>query len=163
MGDTMKEIYYDRQAAVDYAKRWALGRNPDYYDFEELGGDCTNFISQCIYAGCGVMNYTPDIGWYYNSPADRAAAWTSVVHLYRFLVNNKDAGAYGEAVPLKSARIGDIVQLATGGIFHHSLMITGFRGLMPLVCAHTYDALDRPLGEYFFDEIRFLHISGARQ
>ena len=26
---------YDRQAAVDYAHRWAYHRNPDYYDFDE--------------------------------------------------------------------------------------------------------------------------------
>ena len=38
---------YDRQAAVDYAHRWAYHRNPDFYNFDELGGDCTNFASQC--------------------------------------------------------------------------------------------------------------------
>ena len=41
---------YDRQAAVDYAHRWAYHRNPDFYNFDELGGDCTNFASQCLYA-----------------------------------------------------------------------------------------------------------------
>ena len=49
---------YDRNNAVEYAKRWALSRNPRYYDFHGIGGDCTNFASQCIYAGAGVMNYT---------------------------------------------------------------------------------------------------------
>ena len=39
---------YDRQKAVDYALTWALDRNPKFYDFSSLGGDCTNFISQCI-------------------------------------------------------------------------------------------------------------------
>ncbi|MBP3352092.1 MAG: amidase domain-containing protein [Lachnospiraceae bacterium] len=53
----MREITYNRTAAVYYARKWALGRNPAYYDFEEVGGDCTNFASQCIYAGAGVMNY----------------------------------------------------------------------------------------------------------
>ncbi len=38
----MKEIGYNRQAAVDYAQKWAYGRNPNYLDFEEIGGDCTN-------------------------------------------------------------------------------------------------------------------------
>ena len=28
---------YDRQAAVRYAHRWAYGRNPRFYDYEELG------------------------------------------------------------------------------------------------------------------------------
>ena len=69
---------YRRLRAVLYARRWALGRNPAYYDYSDLGGDCTNFVSQCVYAGCGVMNYTPDFGWYYRTPEDRAPAWTSV-------------------------------------------------------------------------------------
>ena len=41
----MREIPYNRTAAVNYARKWALGRNPAYYDFEEIGGDCTNFAS----------------------------------------------------------------------------------------------------------------------
>ncbi|HOA54831.1 MAG TPA: amidase domain-containing protein, partial [Clostridiales bacterium] len=56
---------YDRDKAVRYAHRWAYERNPAYYDFEKLGGDCTNFASQCIYAGSGIMNHTPVYGWYY--------------------------------------------------------------------------------------------------
>ena len=55
----MEELTYDRAKAVAYAERWALSRNPRYYDFEDIGGDCTNFASQCIYAGAGVMNWTP--------------------------------------------------------------------------------------------------------
>ena len=40
---------YDRDRAVQYAHKWALGRNPAYYDFEKLGGDCTNFASRSAY------------------------------------------------------------------------------------------------------------------
>lgn len=42
---------YKRNLAVAYAKKWALSRNPKYYNFDPVGGDCTNFISQCLYAG----------------------------------------------------------------------------------------------------------------
>ena len=55
---------YDRRSAAAYAQRWAYFRNPDFLDFSDLGGDCTNFASQCIYAGSGVMNFTPTYGWY---------------------------------------------------------------------------------------------------
>lgn len=57
---------YDRTAAVEYAHNWAYLRNPAYGKFDEMGGDCTNFVSQCLYAGCGVMNEQPDTGWYYH-------------------------------------------------------------------------------------------------
>ena len=53
----LERIPYDRRAAVAYAHQWAYGRNPDFYDYEEIGGDCTNFASQCLYAGTGVMNF----------------------------------------------------------------------------------------------------------
>ena len=48
---------YNRQKVYEYAKKWAYGRNPKYYNFDPVGGDCTNFVSQCIYSGCGQMNY----------------------------------------------------------------------------------------------------------
>ena len=83
----MREIPYNRIAAVAYARRWALDRNPAFYDFENIGGDCTNFASQCIYAGAGIMNFTPVMGWYYNSPSDRTASWSGVEYLYNFLAS----------------------------------------------------------------------------
>ena len=58
------DIPYNRTAAVEYANRWAYFRNPEFYDFSAIGGDCTNFVSQCLYAGCGVMNYARENGWF---------------------------------------------------------------------------------------------------
>lgn len=158
----MIEIPYNREAAVAYARKWALDRNPAYYDFENIGGDCTNFASQCIYAGAKVMNYTPDLGWYYRSSYDRAAAWTGVEYLYNFLVNNKSVGPYAHVVSQSEAKPGDIVQLGTAnGDFYHSPVIIAVRPMI-LVAAHTYDALDRPLYSYNFAMARFLHIDGVR-
>ena len=48
---------YNREKAIVYAQKWAYARNPNYYNFDHVGGDCTSFISQCLYAGTGVMNY----------------------------------------------------------------------------------------------------------
>ena len=42
---------YNREAALEYAKEWAFSRNPQFYDFENIGGDCTNFASQVLLAG----------------------------------------------------------------------------------------------------------------
>lgn len=84
----MRIIDYDRTKAVAYAEQWAYSRNPAYYSFNAIGGDCTNFISQCIYAGSGVMNYSNTNGWYYRNVNDRSPSWTGVEFLYNFLVNN---------------------------------------------------------------------------
>ena len=161
-GKKMQNKPYNREAAVRYARRWALSRNPAYFDFEKLGGDCTNFVSQCIFAGAGVMNFTPDMGWYYRSLRDRCAAWTGVEYLYNFLVNNRSVGPYASTVPQNEANVGDIVQLGReNGDFYHSPIITA---VFPeiLVCAHSFDAFDRPLSSYLYQNIRFLHIEGVR-
>ena len=152
---------YDRAAAVAYARRWALTRNPAYYDFELIGGDCTNFASQSIYAGARVMNYTPTLGWYYRSAADRAPAWSGVEYLHRFLINNRSVGPYAREVARDEVEAGDVVQLAKGGDYYHSPVITAVQPTI-LVAAHSYDALDRPLDSYTYDTARFLHIEGVR-
>ncbi len=158
----MKIRQYNRNAAVAYARRWALSRNPAYYDFQNIGGDCTNFASQCIFAGSGVMNYTPTMGWFYRSINDRAPAWSGVEYLHNFLVNNRTVGPYGSIVPQEKAQPGDIVQLGTeDGHFYHSPIITAIKPQI-LVAAHTYDALDRPLDSYTYENARFIHIEGVR-
>ena len=165
------ELPYNRERAVTYAKRWALSRNPLFYDFTGQGGNCTNFVSQCIFAGCGVMNYTPTFGWYYRSADDRAPAWSGVEELANFLLEspafrsvNGGIGPY--AVDARTARqieIGDVVQLANAeGDFYHTLLITGFSEDDILVSAHSNDALDRPLSQYNYTSLRILHIIGAR-
>ena len=157
----MREVPYDRAAAVAYARRWALGRNPVYYDFENIGGDCTNFASQCICAGSGVMNETPVKGWYYHSLHDRSPSWTGVEFLYDFLLNHRSVGPYAREVTKEEARPGDIVQLGRNGDYYHTPVITSIASDI-LVAAHTYDALDRPLSSYRYEHLRILHIIGVR-
>ena len=74
---------YKREDVVSYAYRWAYARNKKYYNFDLIGGDCTNFASQCIYAGSNIMNYDKIKGWYYNSVNDRSPSWTGVEFLLR--------------------------------------------------------------------------------
>lgn len=165
----MRTIEYDRNAVVLYARQWAFSRNPNYYNFDKIGGDCTNFASQCLFAGCGVMNYTPDVGWYYLSVTDRAAAWTGVEYFYRFLMQNAQGvgdgrGPFGEEVPISLLQIGDFVQFGREtGDFYHTPIVVGFQNGEPLLSAHSYDAFNRPLRSYSFDRLRCIHILGARK
>lgn len=160
----MSERKYDRIAAVQYARKWAFGRNPAYYDFSRIGGDCTNYASQCIFAGAGVMNFTPVFGWFYRSPEDRTASWTGVEFLYRFLTENEGVGPYAKEVPLDELEIGDVVQLGRAtGDFYHTPVVVGFRRGEILVAAHTYDAFDKPLSSYAFARVRGIHILGVRE
>lgn len=151
---------YQRKKAILYAKEWAYKRNPKYYNFDKIGGDCTNFVSQCIYAGSGIMNYHKTFGWYYNSANDKAPAWTGVDFLHNFLTNNRGAGPFGEISD--KVEIGDIVQLSFDGEkFTHSLIIVEIDGKDTFGASHTFDAYGRNINTYQYNKARFIHIKGV--
>ena len=163
-------IPYNRQAAVNYAHRWAYSRNPAFYDYSNLGGDCTNFASQCLYAGTGIMNFTQTFGWYYIDANDKAPAWTGVPYFYNFMTRNEPTpGPFGIDVPLDRLNLlkpGDFAQPRfSKDVFEHTPIIVEIRQPVSLgnilVAAHSYDADYRPLDTYSFEEIRFIHILGA--
>lgn len=43
-----REVRYNREEAVAYADRWWKDGNPEFETFEV---DCTNYVSQCLFAG----------------------------------------------------------------------------------------------------------------
>ncbi|MBQ8428692.1 MAG: amidase domain-containing protein [Clostridia bacterium] len=166
----MRTIEYNRQAAVEYARRWAYARNPKYFNFNSLGGDCTNFASQCLFAGAPIMNTTPTFGWFYRSLNDRSPAWTGVEFFYRFLTGNAQGdgigngvGPFAQEVDISELEIGDFVQLGSEtGDFYHTPVVVGFSRGAPLLAAHTYDAYNRPLTSYGYARLRCLHILGVK-
>ncbi len=154
---------YHRMHAIEYARKWALGRNPLFTDFAGFGGDCTNFVSQCLFAGSCVMNETPTFGWYYRGSGDYAPAWTGVAYLYNFLITNMESGPIGAEIPPTEAVPGDVIQLGRAdGTFYHTVIVSAKTGSDILVCAHTNDALDRPLSSYTYEAARGIHIHGVR-
>lgn len=162
---TPGDLVFNREQAVQYARKWALKRNPRYYNFSGLGGDCANFASQCMYAGGGVMNNKPLYGWYYRSADDRTPSWSGVKYLYNFLSDNTGAGPWAEECELAGVLPGDLIQLATYlPDYHHTLVVVKADAPATfddvLVCAHSYDSRDRKLSTYDINKIRFLHIAG---
>ncbi|WP_313524101.1 amidase domain-containing protein [Anaerotignum sp.] len=160
----MRKTDYNREKAVSYAHKWAFGRNPQFYNFDHIGGDCTNFASQVIYAGSGVMNPKPTFGWYYYSLRNRAPAWTGVNYLHQFLVENPEIGPVAVETDISQVAPGDIAQLSFDGImFSHSPMVVSV-GTIPspsniLVAAHSFDSDNRPLDTYEYVSVRYLHIT----
>ncbi len=164
----MKEIAYNRQKVVEYAQKWAYDRNPQYYNFDNVGGDCTSFASQCIYAGANVMNYSKQKGWYYKNGNDKAPAWSGVEFLYNFLTTNKLEGPHGKEVKQNEIEIGDIAQLSFDGrSFGHTLLITKIENKLDLnqifISSHTFDSFNKRISEYNFEKIRFIHIENVRK
>ena len=161
-------ISYNRSKAVEYAHRWAFSRNMRYYDFSELGGDCTNFTSQVLYAGSNIMNYSNHSGWYYIDMNNRSPSWTDVDYLFNFLVNNIGRGPFGEEIDIKDIQLGDIIQLSFNlpHDFNHSLVVVKTGTVPDLnnieIATHTIDRDNYPLKNYNWEYIRFIHIKGVR-
>lgn len=159
----MKYKEYNRLAVVEYARKWALARNPKYYNFDKVGGDCTSFASQCIHAGSRTMNYTKDTGWYYVNGNNKSPSWSGVEYLHQFLTNNKGIGPQAIETTQNKIEIGDIAQLSfEGEQFGHTLVIIKIENKFTLqgikIASHTFDSLDKPISEYNFQKIRWLHI-----
>ena len=153
---------YNRENAVKYARKYALVRNPLYFTFEGIGGNCTNFVSQCILAGSCVMNFTATFGWYYLSVNRRSASWTGVDFFYNFMTQNTGLGPFGQEIALIDAKIGDVIQLSNGREFYHTLIISEITENDVLVCAYSVDSLDRPLSTSDYASLRVIHINGVR-
>lgn len=166
-------IPFDREKAVEYARRWALDRNPQYYNFEEIGGDCTNYISQILLAGgCEMDRNSPLYGWYYNNANDKSPSWTGVEHLYNYLVKEKERGIIAQEIDVSEVAAGDIVQLSFNGkSFQHTpFIVSAKRGTSDeisfdriKICAHTFDSENRALDTYQWKKIRFIRILGHKK
>lgn len=154
---------YQRTRALLYAEKWAFSRNPLFNNYDGLGGNCTNFVSQCLLAGSCVMNFTPVFGWYYRNDGDRSASWTGVRFFYDFIVGNKAEGPYGREVAPDALEVGDVIQLGNERQgFYHSLLVVGREGEDYLLAAQSDNAFNRPLSSYRYEFARYIHIDGVR-
>jgi hypothetical protein len=162
----MQIATYDRDAAVSYAHRYVLNPNPAYYNFDKIGGDCTNFASQCLYAGFPQMNYAAD-GWYYRNLNSRSPSWTGVEFLRNFLVRGKATpGPRATEVALNGPedlaplRAGDLIQLSFDGAgYGHTLVVVETGGKDGILIATRSYARDYyPLLNYTFVKARGLLI-----
>ncbi len=154
---------YNRENAAAYAKRYAFSQNPLFGNFAGIGGNCTNFVSQALYAGTCVMNYTATFGWFYISLNERSPSWTGVDFFYNFITENKGLGPFGEPTGADNLELGDIIQLgreADG--FYHTLLVVGFEENDILVAAQTDNAYMRQLSTYTYDFARYIKVLGAR-
>lgn len=75
-------LSYDPKKATAYADKYVNPDikggidgsyyNPAYKNFNDVGGDCTNFVSQCLYAGG--LSMTDE--WFYKSGTNYSSTWT---------------------------------------------------------------------------------------
>lgn len=129
---------YDRQAAVKYAERWWNRYNPAYRNFSV---NCTNFVSQCLFAGGAPMRGAPNRnqGWWYQHD-NWSYSW-SVAHSLRWYLSGSTQGLQGKEVEsVQELSPGDVICYdfqGDGRWDHQTIVVTKDAQGMPLVNAHT--------------------------
>lgn len=73
-------------------------RNTNYANFDNMGGDCTNYVSQILRAGGAPLDTTGNYQWYYHKVTDRSPSWTGVNQLYNYLIHNDYVGPQGSII-----------------------------------------------------------------
>jgi len=123
----------NRQAAVAYALKYALSFNPAYRRNTE--NDCTNFVSQSLLEGGWTMAggnpdgsdrksdsvwwYGKRTGWYFGE--NWSWTWANAASFSRFLAVSGRAVRVTDPGQLDPA---DVIQMASGGHVHHSMIVT---------------------------------------
>lgn len=161
---------YDGGKASNYALDHALNYNPNYANFNGSGGDCTNFISQCLKAG-GISQHvgTAYSGncWYYKTSTNRSSTWTGA-NEFRLYVTGSSSKINMPTSSWGSVTYGDIIQLMNGSTAVHSLIVSGVvygsSGRSDiLVCCHSSDKRHASLNTYFASRTKkYYHVKGNK-
>lgn len=173
----------DQKAIVDYAHRYAKKYNPAYR-VPTSGSDCTNFVSQALYAGGLSMTpssirgtnpgtkTTTEEWYYYNSPSATArtpyeyavavsTSWVRVEDLYTYLAPHYNTvTSTNDDVVRRNLKSGYVIQGGpTLGRYEHSSIVTEKNGKW-CYTAHTNDRKDRDMKHYFnaYDKFRVIKV-----
>jgi hypothetical protein len=146
---------YNGAAAAAYADTYWQSYNPAWPSFANSGGDCTNFVSQALYAGGIAMRTSPpysgDAAWYMLKSKRRwsyAAPWVNAqdnsIFALQHLPGVKQVASYYGIAPgqmvADNAGQGDIVlyDFNNDGVYDHEAIVTASDGTSwDLVDAHT--------------------------
>ncbi|MCM1500183.1 MAG: amidase domain-containing protein [Clostridium sp.] len=157
---------YSSSDAVAYAKEYYYPYNSAYPDWSSYGGDCANFISQCLYAGGKSMKGTPGTSaaaqdwsnWFSTgsscNTSNVSSTWRGANAFKSYWQSNASGYSTFSSVGDDSysyGYTGDVVSLLnSNGSAYHTLIIVGYDWANRdfIVAAHTYDTVTAHLSDY---------------
>lgn len=144
---------FNIETACNYAETYALKPNPNYKSFDGIGGDCTNFISQILFAGGLQQNHT----WkpYTNT-------WVRVEDLYSYLTSQKLGIKLPDDTYLDKGVLIQFYTPSIGRYFHNGFITYKLQNNDYLYCCHSYNKLNYPLSEIYphkYPKLRALKLS----
>ena len=152
---TVTEQRLNKSDAVAYARRYARSGNPEFIA-RSGGSDCTEFVSQCMFAGGWGMVYTGDFReqrrndrWFSlrrDNNIFRSFTWAGAQNFSEFV------GISGRGAQVSSAMQldpGDVIQFRAraGGHIHHSMIVTGKTANDLLISQNSIALLDHPFSQ----------------
>jgi Putative amidase domain len=148
--------FFLRDRARQYALEWATRRNPKFPDYSQkgFGGDCTNFVSQCLMAA----GWTATLGdsWamnaWWSAPDESSNSWAAADWFRRYVKLTERASLCG----VNELAWGDLVFVVPnrGDRAHHVMIVCDvkYKRLQHptdshevFLCGHNYDRINHPL------------------
>ena len=154
---------YDGEAAASYGASFVGQRNADWWDYSRQGGNCQNFVSQCLYAGGIPMDVRGGAVWKWYGEAvndleeDRgcSASWINVDSFYQYVQENEGYGlAAGTDGSYWEGDVGDVILMGPAHDLNHSVLISKVvqnaqgRTVDYLIHSNTSDVKDFPVSAY---------------
>lgn len=173
---------YQPEAAVNYAMAWVdpekTARNVAQFGiYDDVGGNCNNFISQCLNAGGIPMDIFGDEftqwKWYSDeinldeTESGRSPAWAGVDEFYLYARQNSGYGLSAVVDDnVYSGSVGDILQFGYDNQWLHSVIITQVvkdqdgKVVDYLIHSNTTDRISYPASAYGYPQQRLIKILG---
>ncbi|MFI8227861.1 amidase domain-containing protein [Streptomyces sp. NPDC085900] len=138
---------YNYPAMAAYAEKYWKNYNTAYRRYNGMGGDCTNFLSQSLYAGGWkqVTASTEDYDTWYSGSSSDSDTWIGVNEWSWFTQTAKRTTPLANAYQMD---VGDVLQMDfdKDGSKDHSMMTTYRSGSgVPYVTYHDADTYRRSL------------------
>ena len=177
---TNTDHFYDRDSAVAYAMKWvgkteAVRNSDEWTTYDYYGGNCNNFVSQCIYTGGIPMDTSGDYiwKWYGDTPDStsakegRSPSWTGVGRFYDYCQNNEGYGMSADiGKNLYSGNKGDVIIMGSDEDWSHVVLITNVikdesgNIVDYLINSNTSDRINYPLSAYGHIKLELIRIHG---
>ena len=165
---------YDRVKAVDYSYKYITKRNPDYFAYDTLGGNCQNLVSQSLHYSGIPYDLSGDYVWkHYDSKLDettnkvgRSASFTGAQNFYDYIIYNKGTGICSDPnINIFYADIGDVGHVGNK-VYSHAVIISKIikddngNVIDMLVNCNTATLKDYPFLAYVYPKKRIIKILG---
>lgn len=173
---------YDPGAAVNYAMAWVdpektLRNTAQFGIYDDVGGNCNNYVSQCLNAGGIPMDIIGDEftqwKWYSDelnldeAESGRSPAWAGVNEFYLYARENSGYGLSAVVDDnVYSGSVGDVLQFGYDNQWFHSVIITDVvkdkdgNVVDYLINSNTTDRISYPASAFGYPQQRLIKILG---